>query len=210
MTRAEQREQTRARIIEAAVESFAELGFDASSTREIAGRAGVTQGLLTYHFASKDELWRAAADQIFGAFDDLPERPAPSAGVDDDTAREAIRSYVRFAAHHPELFAFVVDASRRDDDRLRWLVETHLQARYDAVAGLAARLYGDDGAAAGAAPLLRAHRRRLAHVRRRPPSAGPSPASTPPPRSASSATPTWWPSCSCPGDGRHSHCSLDK
>jgi TetR/AcrR family transcriptional regulator len=147
MTRAEQREQTRSRILEAAVASFAELGFDASSTREIAGRAGVTQGLLTYHFASKDELWRAAADQIFDAIDDLPERPGPGEGVDDDTAREAIRAFVRFAAHHPELFAFVVDASRRDDDRLHWLVETHLQVRYDAVAGLAARLYGDDGAA---------------------------------------------------------------
>ncbi|MGK2949758.1 MAG: TetR/AcrR family transcriptional regulator [Acidimicrobiales bacterium] len=147
MTRAEQREQTWARIVAAAVESFAELGFDASSTRDIARRAGVTQGLVTYYFASKDELWRAAADQIFGAFDDLPDRPAPNAAVGDDTAREAIRSFVRFAAHHPELFAFVVDTSRRDDDRLRWLVETHLQARYDAVAGLAARLYGDQGTA---------------------------------------------------------------
>jgi AcrR family transcriptional regulator len=148
MTRAEQREQTRARIVDAAVESFAELGFDASSTRDIARRAGVTQGLLTYYFASKDDLWRAAADHIFGAFgDDLPERPAPSAAIADETAREAIRAYVRFAARHPELFAFVVDASRRDDERLRWLVATHLQARYDAVAGLADRLYGDDGAA---------------------------------------------------------------
>jgi AcrR family transcriptional regulator len=145
MTRAEQREQTRARIVEAAVESFAELGFDASSTRDIARRAEVTQGLLTYHFTSKDELWQAAADQIFSSFDEPPA--PPSTGVGDDTARDAIRSYVRFAAHHPELFAFVVDASRRDDDRLHWLVETHLQARYDAVAGLAARLYGDDGAA---------------------------------------------------------------
>jgi AcrR family transcriptional regulator len=147
MTRAEQREQTRGRILEAAVASFAELGFDASSTREIAGRAGVTQGLLTYHVASKDELWRAAADQIISDFDDPPEPRPPGDGVDDDTAREAIRAFVRFTAHHPELFAFVVDASRRDDARLRWLVESHLQTRYDAVAGLAARLYGDDGAA---------------------------------------------------------------
>jgi AcrR family transcriptional regulator len=146
MTRAEQREQTRARIVDAAVESFAELGFDASSTRDIARRAGVTQGLLTYYFSSKDELWRAAADQIFRGIDELPERPAAGARVDDDMAREAIRGYVRFAARHPELFAFAVDASRRDDDRLRWLVETHLQSRYDAVAGLARRLYGDDGA----------------------------------------------------------------
>ncbi len=145
MTRAEQREHTRDVIVRAAVASFSELGYDASSTREIAGRAGVTQGLLTYHFSSKDELWRAAADHIFNAIDELPARPGTGTSADDDTIREAIRSYVRFSAHHPELFAFVVDASRGNDDRLHWLVETHLQTRYDAVAGLAVRLYGDDG-----------------------------------------------------------------
>ena len=66
MSRAEQRDATRQRIVDAAVETFAEHGYGASSTRDIATRAGVTQGLLTYHFASKDDLWRAAADQVFG------------------------------------------------------------------------------------------------------------------------------------------------
>ena len=46
-TRAEQREQTRLRIVGAAVEAFAEHGFDGSGTRDIAGRAGVTQGLVS-------------------------------------------------------------------------------------------------------------------------------------------------------------------
>ena len=67
MSRAEKREQTRDRIVAAAVVEFAEHGFAASSTRDIAARAGVTQGLVTYHFASKDDLWRAAADRIFAA-----------------------------------------------------------------------------------------------------------------------------------------------
>ena len=149
MTRAEQREQTRERIVEAAVASFAELGFDASSTREIAGRAGVTQGLLTYHFASKYELWQVAADRIFSDVDiELARRPEPPDGdtLAGDDARGAIRAYVRFAAHHPELFAFMVDAARRDDDGLRWLVDTHLTAQFTRIAGLARHLYGDDGA----------------------------------------------------------------
>ena len=65
-TRAQQREETRERIVEAAIECFAERGFRGASTREIARRAGTNQGLITYHFRSKDELWRAAADRIFG------------------------------------------------------------------------------------------------------------------------------------------------
>ena len=98
----------------------------------------MTQGLLTYHFASKDELWRAAADQIFGGLvAALPlgrtgrERPAD--------ARAAIRTYVRFAAEHPELFHFMVDAGRHDDDRMRWLVETHLAPFFAGVRSLGVR-----------------------------------------------------------------------
>ena len=43
-TRAQQRDATRARIIEAAARTFSERGFRAASTREIAARAQVNQG----------------------------------------------------------------------------------------------------------------------------------------------------------------------
>jgi AcrR family transcriptional regulator len=45
----------RARIRDAAIESFAAQGFDAT-VREIASRAGVSAGLITHHFGSKDAL----------------------------------------------------------------------------------------------------------------------------------------------------------
>ncbi|WP_163544086.1 TetR/AcrR family transcriptional regulator [Occultella kanbiaonis] len=50
----------RARIRDAAIECFAEQGFDAS-VRTIAARAGVSPGLLTHHFGSKANL-RAECD----------------------------------------------------------------------------------------------------------------------------------------------------
>ena len=50
----------RARIRDAAIECFAEQGFTASF-RTIAQRAGVSPGLITHHFASKDAL-RAECD----------------------------------------------------------------------------------------------------------------------------------------------------
>jgi TetR/AcrR family transcriptional regulator len=126
-TRTEQREETRARIVDAAVAAFAEQGFEASSTRDIAARAGVTQGLVTYHFTSKDDLWRASADQIFGDLGiNLPARRRPPASVPDDGPRAAIMAYVRFAARRPELFHFMVDAGRSNGERMQWLVDTHL------------------------------------------------------------------------------------
>jgi AcrR family transcriptional regulator len=43
-------------ILEAADELFAEVGFDATTTREIATRAGVNEALIHYHYEGRDEL----------------------------------------------------------------------------------------------------------------------------------------------------------
>ncbi len=134
--RQRQRDATRDRILEAAVEAFAEMGFRGASTREIARRAGTNQGLITYHFQSKDALWRAAADSIFERLGrQLTERlDALDLSDPRELAREGIRQYVRFAAAHPELFRIMVDEGRVADDRMKWLVDTHLRPRFEAIA----------------------------------------------------------------------------
>jgi len=129
---------TRARIVAAAVEAFARRGFEAASTREIAEAAGVEQGLLTYHYPSKDGLWRAAADRVFAVLrEGVLERVASLEGLEaDERGREAIRAYVRTMAAHPEFFRFIVDQGNRPDARTRWLVDTHVKPGFEALKAL--------------------------------------------------------------------------
>lgn len=132
-SRAEQREDTRERILRAAREVFSKHGFKAASTRDIAARAKTTQGLITYHFRTKDELWRAAVAGIFELLQTkLGERMAQLDSSDPRSfAREAVREYVRFAAAHPELFRLMIEQGKHDDARARWLVETQLKPGYE-------------------------------------------------------------------------------
>lgn len=134
-SRAAQRDDTRARIVEAALECFSERGFHGASTREIARRAGANQGLITYHFRSKEELWRAVVDRIFSTLiGKVSERLQQLADWDDrERARELIRMYVRFVAEHPELFRLMVEEGKTDDDRMQWLVDKHLRPAYEAM-----------------------------------------------------------------------------
>ena len=49
-------QQTRAAIVDAALVLFRERGYDATTMRDIAARAGVSTGNAYYYFASKEEL----------------------------------------------------------------------------------------------------------------------------------------------------------
>ena len=56
-------ETTRERILAAAELLFSESGFEGTATRKIAEAAGVTVGLVNYHFKSKDGLYRAVFER---------------------------------------------------------------------------------------------------------------------------------------------------
>ena len=76
--------ETRRAILDAALDLFSERSFDGASTRAIAELAGVTQPLLNYHFAGKEELWRAAVDDLFERFrTSMQGRVSGLRGVDD-------------------------------------------------------------------------------------------------------------------------------
>ncbi len=51
---------TRQRIIESAISLFADLGYEKATTKELAARAGVSEGLIYRYFAGKRELLFAA------------------------------------------------------------------------------------------------------------------------------------------------------
>ena len=138
--RAERRPQqrsvdTRERLVDAALAVFGDLGFEGASTREIARRAGVALAALPYHFTTKEALWRAAADRIFGELTArIGRRLDGLDGVDRATQlRLVLREFVRFSAERPELHRFMMQVAFTSSDRLAWLVETHVRPMYDFV-----------------------------------------------------------------------------
>ena len=57
---------TKQRILEATDQLFGTLGFDGTTTRDIAERSGVNKALIHYHFGTKDDLLVALLDQYYG------------------------------------------------------------------------------------------------------------------------------------------------
>ena len=64
-TQAERSEETRARILDAAVHVLSTRGYAGFRTAEVATQAGVSRGALTHHFPSRDELLVAVVADVF-------------------------------------------------------------------------------------------------------------------------------------------------
>jgi AcrR family transcriptional regulator len=127
---------TRDAIVRAALEAFSTYGFDGASTRQIAALAGENQGLITYHFSSKENLWKAAVDSVFVDLKrELGERAAVLVDADVRTRlRLWIIFLVRYAARRPEHMRLMVQEGKADSPRMKWLVETHIKWPFEMVA----------------------------------------------------------------------------
>jgi AcrR family transcriptional regulator len=80
-TQAERSEATRAALVAAARELFAERGYAEVGTEEIVRRAGVTRGALYHHFDGKIDLFRAAYEAVE---EELTTRIAEGIGANPD------------------------------------------------------------------------------------------------------------------------------
>lgn len=73
-------DDTRARILRAALEEFSARGYHATSVRELAERVGVTKTAVLYHFPGKVDILTALAEPMLAALEAVL---AKAAEVDD-------------------------------------------------------------------------------------------------------------------------------
>lgn len=89
-------EETRARIVEAAIAVFGERGYDGASTRDIATAAGVNAPAIQYYFDGKEGVYLACVDSMIelfwhkmGGVVEASEQALANAQTDDETLIKA-------------------------------------------------------------------------------------------------------------------------
>ncbi len=108
-TQADRSATTRAALVKAARELFADQGFAATSRDEIATRAGVTRGALYHHFESKTAVFAAVVAELET---ELVERVVAAAAEGEDVRAQlhlGCRAYMDACAD-PTLARVLVDA----------------------------------------------------------------------------------------------------
>jgi AcrR family transcriptional regulator len=96
-------EERRNRIFDAAVEAFAEKGYQAASVREISTAAGITQPVFYDHFSSKRALFETILTTARGELINIGTEAMLQDAPARERIREAVDRFFRFVEEKPAL-----------------------------------------------------------------------------------------------------------
>lgn len=143
-------------VLEAALEAFAERGFEGTSVREVARHLGVSHNLIPQRFGSKEDLWRAAVDHGFGQL--AVELGEALQGLEDASDLERLRTLVvRFVeanAARPALLRIISREAVGPGPRFDHLWEQYIDPVREAGGELLARLEAAGEVRTGSVSLL--------------------------------------------------------
>ncbi|MCG6884830.1 MAG: CerR family C-terminal domain-containing protein [Silicimonas sp.] len=139
---------TRAGLIEAGLELFGHKGFDGTSTRELAARAGTNVASISYHFGSKAGLREACAlavtDRMSRALDGAlatPDTEEAALGL----IEKLVRALVDLIVGSPEaanMVAFMLREITEPGDVAEMVYRSFVEPRHKALCGLWAMATG--------------------------------------------------------------------
>lgn len=123
-------EATRARLLAAAEELFATKGYDGTSVRELAARAGCNLSLISYHFGSKEGLLTELVKQKAGQVGDLLAHVSAEAPDAESAVAAFVAFMIDFATENQAfvrmMFREVIGTPRPAFDAIRARIRTNL------------------------------------------------------------------------------------
>jgi AcrR family transcriptional regulator len=147
--KAERVRRRRADILRAAVELFQEQGFHATTTHQVAERAGISVGLIYQYFGNKEDLLRAAIVDILADFRDRIPAAMDEAGPDPEARlRSGFRALATVIDEKPEAtvlsYRESMTLSKEGRDEIKMLeIETAEPFRAALAEGVASGVFGD-------------------------------------------------------------------
>lgn len=100
--RAQQASETRRRLIDAAATLFASQGYTATSVAAIGEVAGVSRGLVNFHFTTKEKLLHAVIEELVSELESSMFPADAQAAAPIDSLRILIEAHRRFVTGQPE------------------------------------------------------------------------------------------------------------
>jgi AcrR family transcriptional regulator len=115
--------ETRRRLLDAAEEVFAELGFYDASIVKITEAAGVAQGTFYQYFASKQEIFEELVRDLNARVRHAMQESASQGRDRIEQERLGFRGYFQFTSEHPALYRIIRQAEFVSPETLQYHYE---------------------------------------------------------------------------------------
>jgi AcrR family transcriptional regulator len=102
----------RAQIVEAAIETVAEVGYADASLSRIAVRLGISKGVISYHFAGKDDLIAEIVSQVLQRARAYMQPRVEAQTTGPEMLRAYIESNLEFIRDNPHQLRAIVEIVR--------------------------------------------------------------------------------------------------
>jgi AcrR family transcriptional regulator len=115
-------------LLDLALESFSELGFEGTSVRDLCRRLGVSHNLIHQRYGTKEGLWYAAVDHGFDAvIFEMMDAVVTVAGDDLDRLRAALVRFIEVTARSPALVRVINQEGVHRNERLDYLYRRYIR-----------------------------------------------------------------------------------
>lgn len=121
----------RTQLIACTIETIATLGYGKASLSQIAQRAGVSKGVISYHFKSKDELIEQTAAAIFDAFGAFMGPQIEAEATPRKKLEVIIRSNLAFMQQHRQHLVALLEILSNARPLPTAMAETHQRSLCD-------------------------------------------------------------------------------
>ncbi len=137
---------TKAALLAAAIEVFADKGFDAATVRDICGRAKANVAAVNYHYGSKNGLYAAVLEEIFPTDEEWRAQITSSLSP-EERLREFIRSlgsdiYERGNDMVAQRWAIFLRELAKPSSNLDYIVKHQIQPRANELRNILADILG--------------------------------------------------------------------
>lgn len=123
------------RILAAAERIFAARGLAGARTEEIARAARVNKAMLYYYFESKDQLYRAVFDNLFGQASRTIQAAMPPGASSRQAILAFVEGYFKFRIEHPNYARLMQHMMMENPEQFRWVAREYFSQGFKQMTG---------------------------------------------------------------------------
>ncbi|HVB36634.1 MAG TPA: TetR/AcrR family transcriptional regulator [Candidatus Acidoferrales bacterium] len=125
--------EARRRILDAAERIFAARGLAGARTEEIARAARVNKAMLYYYFESKEQLYRAVFDNLFGQAGQMIESEMPAEAAPRQAILAFVEGYFKFRIENPNYARLMQHMMLENPEQFRWVAREYFEQGFKRV-----------------------------------------------------------------------------